>query len=106
MDFTAIAGPASPYKNRCVVRLKTTCWMDSKGIHEKRSLIFLRRKCVGYNIVQEDASSVGAEEVFTRIVNLDSSKDGVYEVFTHNHYRDWETGVVEDYGYKLVEFQE
>lgn len=91
--------------HRCVVRLKTSYWRSSRGLHERRDLIFLRRQCSGYNVLEEDAGTVGAEEVVARIVDWAILKDGVYEVTLVNQVRDWETGGIEDYDFQLVEVE-
>lgn len=90
----------------CVVRLKTSIWLDERGAHIKKSLNFLKRKSSGYNILKEDSQMVGADEVLPRIVNIDSVADGIYEVTTCNESKDWETGYVDDYDYKLLPFNE
>lgn len=92
--------------NVCTVRLKTATWSDSKGLHTKKSLTFLRRQCAGYNLLEEDAGAIGADEVVTRIINLDSCKDGVYEVVACNESRDFESGYIDNYDYKLVPLAE
>lgn len=89
--------------DRCVVRLRTTYWSDKTGIHWKQSLTFLRRQCSGYNLLEEDTNCIGAEYVIPRITNLNQCKDGIYLVTVCNEARDWETGIVEDYDYMLVE---
>ena len=94
----------SEERDRCVVRLRTSSWSDKNGINTKRSLTFLRRKCKGYNMLEEDASMIGAEEVIPNIINLDACRDGVYEVVSCNESRDWETGIVDDYDYKLIKY--
>lgn len=86
----------------CVVRLTTTAWKDSRGVHLKKSLNFLKRKCKGFNILDEDCSMVGAEEVIPRITNIDTVDDGIYRVVTCNESRDWESGCVDGYDYKLI----
>lgn len=88
--------------NKCVVRLRTTMYSDKKGIHIKKSLTFLLRQCEGYNIIEEDSSNVGAEEIFHRIINFDKCEDGIYEVIPCNERHDYETGYIEYYDYKLV----
>lgn len=93
-------------KNFCVVRLKTSYWSDSKGVHKKKSLTYMKRKCRGYNILEDDCSNIGAEEVVPLITNLDSSSDGLYMVVTCNMARDWETGYVDAYEYKLISIPE
>ena len=88
--------------NRCVVRLRTTMWADKSGLHTKKSLTSLRRKSEGFNVLEEDASAVGVEEVLPRILNMDECPDGVYEVVMCNESHDWETGYVDNYDYRLV----
>jgi hypothetical protein len=60
----------------CVVRLRTTAWCDKRGVHLKKSLNFLKRKCVGLNILDEDCSMVGVDEVIPRIINLNEMSYG------------------------------
>lgn len=86
----------------CAVRLTTSAWKDDRGVHLKKSLLFLKRQCVGFNILAEDCSMIGAEEVVPKITNIDSVPDGVYRVVVCNESCDWETGHVDDYDYKLV----
>jgi hypothetical protein len=87
-------------------RLKTTMWTDKSGLHLKKNLTFLKRKCVGYNVVDEDAKMAGAEAVLERIENLANCADGVYEVVVVNEKRDWESGYVEDWDYGLIPVKE
>lgn len=94
-------GTSTP-PHRCVIRIRTTWWNDKRGLHTKKSLTFLQRQCVGYNILEDDADIVGAESVIDKITNLDSCSDGVYEVRVCNEYRDWETGYVDDWEYVLI----
>ena len=89
-------------QNACVVRLTTSAWKNDRGVHLKKSLDFLKRQCVGFNILDEDCLMIGAEEVVPKIININSVPDGVYRVVVCNESRDWETGHVDDYDYKLV----
>jgi limonene-1,2-epoxide hydrolase len=91
---------------RTVVRLLTTSWWDGKGLHIKRSLTVLRRRSMGHCQIEEDVSAVGATETAALIENLDDCKDGVYEVVLCNVRRDWETGYIDSWGYKLLPFTE
>jgi hypothetical protein len=88
--------------SRCTVLVKTTTWGDKRGIHTKKSLTFLRRQCEGFNVLEEDASAIGAEEVLSRILNLGEVEDGIYEVVLCNKRYEYETGCVDDYDYRLV----
>jgi hypothetical protein len=94
--------PVERNVNRCVVRVKTTTWADRRGLHTKKSLTFLRRQCEGFNLLEEDAEAIGAEDVVPRIMNLDECEDGIYDVVTCNESRDYETGHIDDYDYMLV----
>lgn len=87
--------------HRCVVRLKTSWWKSARGLHERRDLIFLRRQCKGYNVLEEDAGAIGTEEVVARIVDWASLPDGIYEVRIVNQTHFWENGSVDDYEYQL-----
>ena len=87
--------------SRCTVRVKTTVWADKRGLHTKKSLTFLRRRCEGFNVLAEDASAIGAEEVLPRILNFGEVEDGIYEVVVCNESHDYETGYVDDYDYRL-----
>jgi len=90
---------------KCIVRLTTSYWHDGEGIYKKQSLRFLKRKCVGYNVLYEDACNVSSNEVIDRIINLHECKDGIYQVITCNEYSHYETpGIIEDYDYKLIPF--
>ena len=71
-------------ENRCVVKISTSYWHDKNGIYSKKSLRFLRRKCKGHNWISEDASMIGADEIFPRIVNLNDCEDGIYDVIIVN----------------------
>lgn len=84
----------------CVVRLSTSAWHDRRGLHIKRSLTVLRRQSGDSPILLRDADDIGATEVAERIVSLDMM-DGVYRVVPCNEHRDWETGCIEDYDYRL-----
>ncbi len=101
-DLTDVLTGGHKQLNRCVVRLRTTMWADKNGLHTKKSLTFLRRKSKGFNVLEEDASAAGVEEILPRILNMDECEDGVYEVVTCNESRDYETGYIDDYDYWLV----
>ena len=95
-------GPVDVNVSRCTVRVKTTVWADKRGLHTKKRLTFLRRQCEGFNVLAEDVSAIGAEEVLQRLVNLGEVEDGIYEAVVCNESHDYETGYVDDYDYRLV----
>ena len=85
-----------------MVRVKTSHWQDNAGLHVKKSIVFLKRKSTGHNFLEEDVTCVGADGVVQRITNLHSSPDGIYRVELCNERRDWESGAIEEYDYRLV----
>ncbi len=90
---------------RHVVRLKTSAWHDKSGLHFKKSLLTMRRLSRrGYQFFTEDVEQIGADEVISRIVNLDECNDGLYEIIIVNQVRDYESGEIKDYDYKLIPF--
>ena len=95
---------AEAHKNICVVKLTTTTWADKRGLHIKKSLTYLRRKCKGYNAIEEEVSATGAYDTARIIINLDECVDGIYEVAVCNETHDFETGHVDGYDLKLIPF--
>ncbi len=98
-DF-AILKSENPCK--VFIRLKTSYYRTSRGLSIRRDLNFLKRKCIGFNFVDEDVGMIGADETIQRIINLSGAKDGIYQVITCNESRDWETGYLDDYDFKLI----
>lgn len=72
----------------------------------RKSLVVLKSKSGGCDLILEDCTMTGAEEVIRRIVNLNECQDGRYVVALCNEHRDWETGHIEDYDYRLLPFVE
>ena len=106
-DLGVVTRPPDKEVIRCVVRLTTSSWGDSKGLHIKRDLTFLKKKCKGFNILEEDIGMIGAPDVVKQITNLDECEDGVYQVITCNEWASWETpNIIEDYDYKLIPYNE
>lgn len=92
--------------NSCVVRLRTDVWEDRRGLHQKKSLLFMRKQCKGFNILEEDIGAVGAAEILPRIININECKDGIYKVVTCNESHDFESGYIDDYDYRLINVSE
>lgn len=89
-------------RNMCIVRLRTEIWADKRGMHTKKSLVFMRKQCQGFNILEEDITADGAQDVMPRIINLEDCEDGLYEAVACNESTDWESGHIDSYDYKLV----
>ena len=92
--------------NELVVRLKTESWFDDKGIYIKKKILFMKRQSNGNNFLLEDCNQMGSDEVDGRIINLDECSDGLYKVIICHEYRDWETGMIEDWEYQLIPIEE
>lgn len=70
-----------------------------------RSIKVLRRLSNGHDILSEDVSMTGADAVEKKIVNFRDVAPGLYTLITINARRDFETGIIDDYGYKLVPYE-
>jgi hypothetical protein len=99
-DF--VVDPAPEVRSKSVVRLSTSYWITNGSLRRTQSITVMRRQSVGYQPIEEDASNIGVNEVFSKIVNLDGLVDGLYEVILCDESHDWETGYLDDYNYKLV----
>lgn len=94
---------ASPEQNpcRCVVKITTSAYSTSRGLEIKKQIRYLRRRCIGYNLLEEEISATDAETVASHFTNLGSVPDGVYEVVMTDICRDWEYGEINSYALTL-----
>ena len=99
---TKFFSEAEERKDKCTARVTTTTWADKRGLHTKKSLIFLRRQCDGFNMLEEDISMIGTDDVLPKILNFSECEDGIYEIVICNESHDFETGHIDDYDFKLV----
>jgi hypothetical protein len=93
-------------EDRCIVRISTSSWKDKRGIHIRKDINYLRKLCIGYNLLEEDASSLYTNDIVDYIHNLYEVDDGVYQVVTCNESIDYETGYIDGYDYKLIPYKE
>lgn len=89
-----------------VVKVQTSYWSDKNGMYAKKSFIFRKRLCRGFNFVEEDLSCVGAEDTISRIANIDRYESGLYQLIMVNQHVDYESGYVDDWEYRLVPYEE
>lgn len=87
--------------NRTIVRLTTSSFSNKdKNVIYQKELRLLKRKSIGYchldDMLWNDMMPI----------NINELRDGIYELIPTNFYTDWETGYVEDWDYKLIEFIE
>lgn len=102
MDLFAKAAPAQP-SPQTVVRLTTQCWQDDRGVNITRRVRWLKQQSHEQSLwgVTEDVNDGGPHEFVRRIVNLNETPDGVYVLRPMNLCSDWETGIIEDWDYRL-----
>lgn len=93
-------------ENVCVVKITTYYYSTNRGLRIQKTIDILKKKCKGINVLTEDLSAIGAQEVAENIININEVRDGVYKVVTCNEHRDWETGDIDEYQYKLIPFTE
>lgn len=94
-------------ERRTVVRVSRNAWIDRRGdLHVEVKLSVLKRKSVGYNPIEEESIMETVLAFADRIVNLNDVPDGLYTVELMNTYRDYETGLVDDWSWKLVPYAE
>lgn len=87
-----------------VIRLSTTYFTNSNGEYiMQKKVRRLKRKSKGFDFLEEDASAVGTP--LDMINNLHEVKDGTYEVKMTNVLRDYETGHIEEWEYKLIPYE-
>jgi hypothetical protein len=90
---------------KSVYRLRTTCWSDNKSLHVKRSLTLLRRLSTGgHDHLIEEVDQVGAYDAVEMITNLAECEDGVYVVDVVEKSYNYESGLIEDWAYRLVPY--
>jgi hypothetical protein len=91
-----------------VVKVSTSCYQTGRGFTMTKRIEFLRRKSDREYVysIEKDVSCGGADSVIQRIVNLNEVEDGVYKMIWINEFRDWESGYIEDWDYKLVPYEE
>lgn len=85
----------------CIVRLTTTYYSDKRGLHVKKSIRYLKRKSVGFNVLKQEIEAAGEEEAALNITNLWSAKDGIYEVKFKLLGIDMDTGYADDWNLTL-----
>lgn len=92
----------------CVVRLTSSAWEKNGGLYMQKAIKTLKRKSIGYgcDFIHEECSNCGAEELYPRILNLNTSEDGIYFLVIVNESRDFETGYVDDFDLELRPYHE
>lgn len=91
--------------NRTIVKLMRSAWHDHDGAYQRLSLKLLKRLSgANGDYFLEDCANVGAMDFFKMIINFNECPDGYYELATCNEHRDWESGYIDDYDYKLIPY--
>lgn len=93
-------------KPRFKVKLTTTTFRTKSGVTQQKSLYFYKKPCSEHleGCFKDDVSnSYGLE---TLVINLNEVKDGIYELLVVNISKDYETGWVDDWDWKLIEWKD
>jgi len=98
---------SKPKQKECqtVVKVSTSYWHDKSGAYTKKSMMVLKRKSFGYNILLEECGMAGAKSI-KRILNFSDIEDGIYELIVCNISYDCESGQVDNWDLKLIPFTE
>ena len=89
-----------------IVRVKTSSWWDGRKLVVKKEITPMKRLSDHCNFLNNDIDNIGAFAVVHNIENLNEVMDGLYSVVMCNVRKDWESGYIADYDYKLVPYQE
>ena len=89
-------------KHKTIVKLTTNMYHTDIGAYIKKELRTLKRKSCGYDLLNEDIGACDVESVLSRIINIYTVSDGIYQLVTINESRDYETGYLDDWDYKLI----
>lgn len=94
-------------ENICVVRLSTSMWDKNGAFYVQRCVKTLKRKSkqFGMDLIHEECSNVGAYDFHSLIINLDETPDGIYILKHVNISRDYESGHVDGYDFKLIPYE-
>ena len=91
--------------NRTVVRVTQSCYTTPRGVKFERSLCVLKRKSYGNCLIRDDIAE-DVEDRLPLIENLFVVCPGVYELVVWDINRNWETGLPDEWTYKLIPFTE
>lgn len=86
----------------CIVRIKTTTWFDKSGLHVRKDIRTMKRLSQGFDFFTDECQQIGAEDALSMLTNLDKCEDGLYHVVIINEQRDWESGHIDSYEFKLI----
>lgn len=89
----------------CVLSVKTEAYQRG-GVHHFGKSMRVLKRLTTYDILGETVDSIGAEEAYMSIINLSDIDDGLYQIVACNVSRDWETGAIDDWDFKLIPYGE
>jgi hypothetical protein len=89
-----------------IVRLTKSSYKRGNKYSKEISISLLKSKSKNENGWLDEEASNGFDSFMESITNLDSCKPGIYQFVTCNLSRDWETGIVDGYDFKLIPYNE
>lgn len=95
--------PDNADTKQTIVRLTTVMYKKGNKLVYSKELTLLKRKSNEW--WEWDCISEVIEDL-DLITNLFRVNDGIYQIVMTNAYRDYETGVIDDWDYKLIPYEE
>jgi hypothetical protein len=89
----------------CVVRVGTEAFKRGDTYFYGRTIRVIKKK-TDVDYLHDDCQQVGTQEAIENILNIHTVEDGIHQLVMCNVSKDWETGYVDDFNFKLVPFEE
>lgn len=89
----------------CVVRVGTEGFKRGDTYFYGRTIRVIKRK-TEYDLLHDYCQQVGIQEAIENILNINSVEDGLYQLLMCNISKDYETGYIDDFNFKLVKYEE
>lgn len=89
----------------CVVRVGTESFKRGDTYFYGRTIRVIKKK-TEVDYLSDDCQQVGTQEAIENILNINTVEDGIYQLVFCNVSKDYETGYIDDFNFKLVSFEE
>lgn len=89
----------------CIVKVSTEAFERGGTYFYGKSLRLLKRLS-NYDLLKEECDNIGIADALEQILNLNSVKDGKYQLIGCNISRDIESGYIDDWDLQLIKYEE
>jgi hypothetical protein len=89
----------------CAVRVGTEAFKRGDTYFYGRTIRVIKKK-TEVDYLYDDCQQVGTQEAIENILNINTVKDGLYQLVFCNVSKDCETGYIDDFNFKLVPYEE